>query len=73
MHDQNAEWEEWWDISPDELAFMQEQPSREFLEMWLGKLVEVIDKYQPDLIWFDGSFDRMGEKIGQEFFAYYFK
>lgn len=72
LHDQDADWEEWWDISPDELAFMQEQPSREFLEMWLGKLVEVIDKYQPDLIWFDGSFDRMGEKIGQEFFAYYF-
>jgi len=72
MHNIEADWEEWWDISPDDLAFMQDQPSPEFLEMWLGKLTEVIDKYQPDLIWFDGSFDRMGERIGKEFFAYYF-
>jgi alpha-L-fucosidase len=42
------------------------------LELWFGKLKEVIDNYQPDLIWFDGSLDRMSEKYEKKFFAYYF-
>ena len=72
IHDKAREWPRWYEESPDELAFMQQQPSREFREMWIGKLIEVIDNYQPDLIWFDGSLDRMGEDKVLEFFAYYF-
>jgi alpha-L-fucosidase len=72
LHNQNENWPEWYDISPDDLAFMQDKPSKEFLDLWLGKLTEVIDKYQPDLIWFDGSLDRMSEKYEKKFFAYYF-
>jgi alpha-L-fucosidase len=72
LHDLNKDWPEWYKISPDDLAFMQQQPSKEFKELWLGKLREVIDKYQPDLIWFDGSLDRMGENYVLEFFTYYF-
>jgi len=72
IHNQDADWPEWYNIGADELAFMQDKPSREFLDLWLGKLVEVIDKYQPDLIWFDGSLDRMHEIYEKRFFAYYF-
>ena len=28
-------------------------PSKEFLEKWKGKIIEVEDKYDPDLVWFD--------------------
>ena len=28
-------------------------PTQEFMEQWLGKVNEVVKKYQPDLIWFD--------------------
>ena len=28
-------------------------PTQEFMEQWLGKVNEVVNKYQPDLIWFD--------------------
>lgn len=27
----------------------------EFLNLWVAKVTEVIDKYQPDLMWFDGG------------------
>ena len=30
-------------------------PRLEFCDLWLGKLQEVIDQYQPDLIWFDSA------------------
>lgn len=28
-------------------------PSRRFLDLWLAMVMEVLNKYQPDLIWFD--------------------
>ncbi len=31
-------------------------PSREFQDLWLGKVYEVLEKYQPDLIYFDFEF-----------------
>ena len=40
-------------------------------EVWLGKLKEVIDKYQPDIIWFDSWLDRIPESKRAEFAAYY--
>ncbi|MCG8449507.1 MAG: alpha-L-fucosidase [Pirellulales bacterium] len=44
----------------------------EFLErMWLGKLKEVIDKYHPDIIWFDSWLHEIPEGYRQEFLAYY--
>jgi len=72
IHDQDKNWPEWYKIGADELAFMQQQPSKEFNELWLGKLKEVIDNYQPDLIWFDGSLDRMHDNYERNFFSYYF-
>ena len=47
-------------------------PEAEWLErMWFGKLKEVIDKYEPDLIWFDSWLDQIPEKYLQRFCAYY--
>ncbi|MCY1719013.1 alpha-L-fucosidase [Prolixibacteraceae bacterium Z1-6] len=42
-----------------------------YKEVWFGKLKEVIDKYQPDIIWFDSWLDRVPENLRQEFCAYY--
>jgi alpha-L-fucosidase len=47
-------------------------PEQEWLDrMWLGKLNEVIDRYQPDLIWFDSWLDRIPEHYLQQFCADY--
>lgn len=56
-------------------------PTKAYMEEWKAKVIEVIDKYQPDLIWFDG--DLAGEKYWRsaakdfeqykkEFLAYYY-
>lgn len=42
-----------------------------YKEVWFGKLKEVIDLYQPDIIWFDSWLDRVPENLRQEFCAYY--
>ena len=47
-------------------------PEKEWLDrMWLGKLNEVMDRYQPDLIWFDSWLDRIPESYLQQFCANY--
>ncbi|MCG8309119.1 MAG: alpha-L-fucosidase [Cytophagales bacterium] len=47
-------------------------PEEQWLEeVWLGKLKEVIDNYQPDIIWFDSWLDRIPESKRKEFAAYY--
>jgi alpha-L-fucosidase len=38
---------------------------------WLGKLVEVIDAYRPDLIWFDSWLDRVPDERRRQFAAHY--
>lgn len=47
-------------------------PREQFLEMWKGKLVEVIDKYRPDLMWFDAWFDEIPQEYQREYLAHYF-
>ena len=47
-------------------------PRDQFLKMWKDKLVEVIDNYQPDIIWFDTWLHEIPEKDRFEFAAYYF-
>ncbi len=47
-------------------------PAEEWLEtIWLGKVKEVIDKYRPDIIWFDSWLDRIPETYRQKMAAYY--
>ena len=46
-------------------------PREQFLEMWTAKLKEVINKYHPDLIWFDSWLDEIPAERREEFVAYY--
>ena len=47
-------------------------PREKFLALWLGKLKEVIDAYQPDLMWFDSWLDEIPDAVKGEYLAYYF-
>jgi len=48
--------------------------SKEFLENWLGKLIEVIDNYEPDMMWFDFGWgrDETFEPYKRKFLSYYY-
>ena len=41
-------------------------------ELWMGKHKEIIDKYQPDIIWQDFNLDAIREPVLLEFLAYYY-
>jgi alpha-L-fucosidase len=40
-------------------------------EIWLAKLKEVIDQYQPDIMWFDYVLDLIPDTFRREYCAYY--
>ncbi|WP_276166157.1 alpha-L-fucosidase [Zobellia alginiliquefaciens] len=44
----------------------------EFNKEWLARLKEIIDKYDPDLVWFDNKMDVIGEDYRKEFLQYYY-
>ena len=50
----------------------EERPNKQYLDVWLGKLKEVVDKYEPDLIWFDFMLNEIKESYRREFLAYYY-
>jgi alpha-L-fucosidase len=50
----------------------EEKPSKEFIEEWHGKIIEVIDKYDPDFLWFDFALDIIQEDYIKDFLAYYY-
>lgn len=52
--------------------FDQEYPSKEFLDMWLAKSKEVVDKYRPEVVWFDFGLGRVQEHYKREFLAHYY-
>jgi len=37
---------------------VEDPPSREYMQAWEEKVIEVIDKYEPDLLWFDSGLQR---------------
>jgi alpha-L-fucosidase len=47
-------------------------PSTAFCDLWLAKVNEVVDKYQPDLIWFDSRLSIIGERYRQDMLAHYY-
>lgn len=57
---------------PEEAILYGYMPRAAFLEMWKGKLVEVIDAYQPDLMWFDSWLDEIPDSVKTAYLAYYF-
>jgi alpha-L-fucosidase len=46
--------------------------NQEFLDEWYGKIIEVIDNYSPDFIWFDFALDSIAEGYVKDFLAYYY-
>ena len=47
-------------------------PNKAFLDQWEGKIIEVIDKYDPDFIWFDFGLRLVTDSYKQEVLAYYY-
>jgi alpha-L-fucosidase len=53
----------WWE---------QERPTKEFHDRWMAKIVEVVDRYQPDLMWFDFALRFVQESYKKKLLAYYY-
>lgn len=49
-----------------------DRPSKEFLDMWLAKTKEIIDNFQPDLLWFDFGIQFVQEHYRREMLAHYY-
>ena len=47
-------------------------PSIEWYQLWKNKMIEVIDKYQPDLIYLDSRISFIPDSIRRNFLAYYY-
>jgi len=47
-------------------------PTKAFLDKWEGKIIEVIDKYDPDFIWFDFGLQLIPDTYKQHMLAYYY-
>lgn len=47
-------------------------PAEKFYQMWEDKLIEVIDNYHPDLMYFDSWLDEIPDKYKMEYLAHYF-
>ena len=57
---------------PDlQLMYGNMEPGKWYKEVWFGKLKEVIDKYHPDIIWFDYVLGDIPQEYRKEFAAYY--
>ncbi|MHC4517320.1 MAG: alpha-L-fucosidase [Planctomycetota bacterium] len=69
---------EGWDIFDPQYADFyrnpETEPREEFLAEWRNKVIEVIDNYQPDIIWFDGGGFRKGdnEPVTLEVLSYFY-
>jgi alpha-L-fucosidase len=47
-------------------------PSKAFCDEWLGKVKEVVDGYQPDLLWFDNRMQILPERYRCEMASHYY-
>ncbi|MCF2947091.1 alpha-L-fucosidase [Paraglaciecola aquimarina] len=47
-------------------------PDQKFNQEWLAKIVEVVDKYDPDLVYFDNKMDIIKEQTRLDFLSYYY-
>ena len=50
----------------------QEQPDAEFLEDWLARTCEIVDKYRPKIVWFDWWIEQPAFKPYLQLFAAYY-
>ena len=49
-----------------------ELPDTEYLDQWRDKIIEVIDGYGPDLLWFDFGLGGIPERYRREMLSYYY-
>lgn len=56
----------------DEWFFNQDRPSKAFLDCWHAKMIEVLDRYQPDLVWFDFGLGGVPDQYKLQFLADYY-
>jgi alpha-L-fucosidase len=49
-----------------------QMPDRAFNERWHSRVIEVIDKYRPDLIYFDNKLDLIDEQYRLNFLSHYY-
>jgi alpha-L-fucosidase len=47
-------------------------PDKKFMDTWRGKLIEVVENYDPDVVWFDYGLDLVPQWYKKEFAAFYF-
>ena len=49
------------------------EPSQEFKDYWWDRTTDIIDQYQPDILWFDFGLDKPGwESVHKPILAYYY-
>jgi len=72
-------WDKRYDTGDPKYSGLYGQPhaegatrNQEFLDEWYGKIIEVIDNYSPDFIWFDFALDSIPEGYVKDFLAYYY-
>lgn len=72
-------WDDQYDTGNPEYSGLYGQPhepgakrNQAFIDEWYGKIIEVIDKYSPDFIWFDFALDEIPEGYVKDFLAYYY-
>lgn len=64
--------EETSDLYTDKHELTDFTPTQRFRDEWWAKLKEPIDKYQPDIVWFDWWVEALPEADRKKFMAYYF-
>ncbi len=47
-------------------------PDAAFSQRWLSRAKEVVDRYQPDLVWFDNKLTILDQQVIQDFLAHYY-
>ena len=47
-------------------------PTKAFLDDWKGKIIEVIDKYDPDFVWFDYGLKQITDSYKQDLLTHYY-
>lgn len=52
--------------------FYGNMPEDKFHEYWLNQVIEVVDNYAPDMIWFDSWLDKIPQNYRQKMVAHHF-
>lgn len=64
--------EETSDLYTDQHELTDFKPTKRFHDEWYAKLKEVVDNYQPDVVWFDWWVEELDEDYRKKFIAYYY-